>query len=162
LGGRGKRGTSGKKARNRKILSTTASASTKTNMGNTIPKHIDPITVHRSLDFEKCPECNCKGTAAQVYTGAKLEEKKTEWEDDYKKRKKQNPKARRTGEPPMRFACMCPRSKTMRGDWENSSCLDCRERKSADPMCGVCLCDCPDETFTMADVQQKALRGMHF
>jgi hypothetical protein len=43
-----------REARNRKILSTTASASTKTNRGNTI-QHIDPITVHHSLDFKKCP-----------------------------------------------------------------------------------------------------------
>lgn len=83
-----------------------------------------------------------------------------EWEADFQAKKRKNPKAHRTGEPQMAFACMCPRSKTMHGDWKNSSCLECRMRGHADPNCKCCNCACSDETFTMADVQQKAIKGM--
>jgi hypothetical protein len=149
-----------RKARNRKILSKVKNASTKTKNGKTIPKHIDPITVHRIKEISDCMECGCKGTVAEIDTEEELEERRAEWKSDYKESKKKNKNARRTGEPQMRFACMCPRSKTMRGDWANSSCLECRMRGRADPDCKSCNCDCTDEFFTMADVQQKALRGM--
>ena len=148
------------KAKNRRILSKVNSNKGKTNRGKTIPKEIDPISAHRTSEFAECPECKCEGSVIEVFTDTELEAKRLEWEADFAEKRKNNPKARRTGEPQMLYACMCARSKTLHGDWANSSWLSCRMRGHHDPECKMCNCACSDETFTMADVQQKAIKGV--
>jgi hypothetical protein len=154
-----------KKAQTRKIISK-ASSTESAKKDKLIPRHINPITHPRSTVFLRCPQCDCEGTVVDIHTaGADELAAKTEaWEEDYAEKKKKNPKACRTGEPQEEYACMCPKSKTMLGDWRNSSCLVCRkkgaEKGMADPNCKNCNCNCPDEVFTQGQAQQKAITGL--
>jgi hypothetical protein len=152
-----------KKAQTRKIL-TKASSTKLAKKENLIPRHINPITQPRSTMFTKCPQCDCEGTVVDIYTEEELEAMSEAWGEDYAEKKRKNSKARRIGEPQQKYGCMCSKSKTMRGDWRNSSCLACRtkgvETGEADPNCRNCNCNCPDEVFTQAQAQSKAIAGL--
>lgn len=148
-----------KKALTRRILAK-ATSTKSAKKDKLVPRHINPITAPRSTLFTHCPQCECEGTVVEVYTEEELDEKVEAWQADYEERKRKNEKARRTGEPQQLYACMCFKSKTMRGDWQNSSCLACRKRGAADPNCKNCNCTCPHEVFTQGEAQQKAITGM--
>jgi hypothetical protein len=150
------------RAKNDKIKARALGGASK-KTGKTIPKEINPITAQRSTDFSHCPGCKCKGSIVNLFSEERLRQMTSDFNAKHQLRLKENPKARKTGVPQMEFACMCPRSRTLRGDWENSSCIMCRARGARgepyDPKCKMCLCDCEDEVFTLATAQAKGIRA---
>jgi hypothetical protein len=116
------------KAKNEKVKARALGGAKKKKTGKTIPKDINPITATRSLDFPSCPGCKCKGSVVNLFSEERLSEMTADFNRKHQERLETNPKARRTGAPQMEVACMCSRSKTMRGDWKNSSCIKCRKR----------------------------------